>query len=181
MESRSSICLLLVVAVESSAELKEFKFQTAADGEVAYMFDTTAKLPLPVSDSRATVTGAALTLLLKTGAPQWTWQYALTFKTDVKVSSVTIEDESAKQLELLLKDESPQVVNKAWTGSEVARPFTPEVFDKFAASKAWIVQRGIIVTYEDGVQSKLHQLVIQSQAMRAELIDNAIAAMKAAK
>ena len=165
---------LLAISAESLAELKEFKFQTAADGEVSYMVDTATKLPIGASDDRATVTDGALTLHLRKGQAYWTWKYALAFKTDGKVSSVRIEDESAKQLELLLRDENPQLQNKSWAGTEPENLFTPAEFDRFAARGNWFLQRRITVIYEDGVKSTLHQLIVETQPMRVELIDKAM-------
>ena len=67
------------------------------------------------------------------------------------------------------------------SGFEKGTELTKEIFETMNAKESWVLVRRITITYEDGVQSKLHQMIVQTQPMRVDLLQRIQAAMKASK
>lgn len=174
---------LLCYTLNANAELKELKLPTAADGEVRFLVDTDTKLPVGAADDKAQVVTAALALLTKgKGQPvQWTWQYQIKFRTGVRVKSITIEDERDAKINLLIQDDKPNIEGNVWSGSEKSFELTKEFFTAMQAKDSWVMIRRITITYDDDVQSKLHQLIVETQPMRMKLLDDLMSGLKANK
>lgn len=163
------------------SEPKEIRLPTAADGEVVFQMDPDTRLPLSAFDEQAEVTKAALTFLPKEpNKPlHFTWQYELRFKTGSKVKSVTVEDERDAALRTLIDDRNPTVTQSSWTGQEESHEVTQGVVKAMFEKNPWVLLRRITVEYEDGKQSKLHQMVVMTQPMRMNLVEKTMQALKA--
>lgn len=174
--------LLSLTALCARAELKEFKLPTAADGEVGFLVDTDTKLPVGASDDKARVTLAGLAFLpaAKGEALRWTWRYGVQFKGNPEVRRITVEDEKQKELKLLVQDDHPVFEGGVWTGAEAGNVLNKEVFELMNAKDTWMLMRRIVVTYADGSQSKLHQLIVQTQPMRVGLLERLMAPQRQA-
>ncbi|MFT4172473.1 MAG: hypothetical protein QM639_07930 [Rhodocyclaceae bacterium] len=164
---------LTLISCAARAELKTLLVPTAADGEVSVVVDTERRLPVGASDERATVTDASLTFPPKNpGDPlQITWRYSIHFSSDVKVSAVLIENERDKELETVVQDANPQLINSTWVGQEAPKELTKEMFAAMNSNDVWMLLRRITVEYEDGKSSKLHQLIIESPVQRRNLLN----------
>lgn len=175
------LAILLLYTFNANAELKEIKLPTATDGDVRFLFDTDTKLPVGASDARAQVVTAALVFLPKEkGQPvQWTWHYEIKFRTDARVKSITVEDERDAKTNLLIQDDNPSIEGNVWSGFEKSTNLSKDVFSSMQAKDPWMLVRRLTVTYDDNVQSKLHQLIIETQPMRMKLLDDLMIALKA--
>jgi hypothetical protein len=173
--------LLLLCTVNASAGIKEFKLPTAADGEVQFAINTETKLPIGAADAKAQIVTAALTFLPKEkGQPlQWCWHYGIKFKSDVKIKSITVEDERDSQLHMLIQDDSPRTNDNFWSGSENSAELSKDFFNAMQAQNTWMLIRRFIVTYDDNTQSKLHQMIVETQPMRIKLLNELMTTMKA--
>ena len=171
----------MLAAACANAEVKEFRLPTAADGEVVFLIDAQSRLPVPAKDDRAMVTLAAFGFLPipKGGPVLCAWQYAIRIDPKAKPVSVLIEDERGKQLVQLVRDDHPEVRDGNWMGQEPGIKLDKGLWDAMNGPDPWILLRRITVTYADGSQSKLHQMVVETQPMRVELIRKAMDAMKA--
>jgi hypothetical protein len=174
---------LVFGSINANAEINEFKLPTAEDGVIGFNINADTKLPVGAADDKTQVITAALVFLpKKPGEPlQWSWKYELKFKPSTIVKSVKVEDEKGEQLQLLIKDESPSLQEDIWTGFEQPKEFSKGMFDAMNSKEVWMLLRKMTVTYGDNVQSKLHQMVIQTQPMRVELLEKTLAALKGDK
>jgi hypothetical protein len=177
-------CLIAVIALfptpDSKNEPTTFKMKTVADGEVSVLIDQDSRLPIAVADDRAEVTTAALAIVKLEGPVSYTWLYSIRLKTGIRVTSVRIEDET-QRLQTLLHDDNPKVQSNFWRGSERVRELTKDDFEFMNEKDPWMLLRRITITYEDGGQSKLHQLVVQTQRMRVDLLRKLMEEQKAGK
>ncbi|MDD1795405.1 hypothetical protein LRP50_19935 [Enterovibrio sp. ZSDZ42] len=175
------LLILITFTTHVSAALKEYKLPTAEDGEIVFIVDDETKLPVSASDDMARVIEGALTFLPKNPGEslRWTWQYRIQFLTDQKVKSVVIEDERDEKIKLLIEDDKPLIVNNEWTGVEKSMHLSKSSFEMMKSEETWLLLRRVRITYEDGQESKLHQMIVVTQPMRIDILNETIAALKA--
>jgi len=171
--------ILMFASTVSNAEIVEFNLPTAADGDVIFKVNKDSRLPIPVSDERCEVLVAGLAITKeKNGRPQLEWQYTLKFNTDVAVESIIIEDEKSDNLVTSIHDDDPEISNGLWNGKEHFTELTKDIFDLMYKEDTWLLLQRITVQYEDGFESKLHQMIIQTQKSRHDLITRTADIMK---
>ncbi len=180
---RALLASALFASIESNAAPTEFTLPTAADGDVSFPMNPETRMPMSASDQKAEVTKAALTFLPKAaGQPlKFTWQYAIRFKTEAVVRSITIENERDKKLELLVQDDAPKIQSLTWTANEPSHEVTRGFINAVNAKGPWVLLRRVSIVYADGSTSKLHQMVLMTQPMRVQLMEDTARALDASK
>jgi hypothetical protein len=173
MNARHMVFLALMLSNTARAELKEFVLPTAADGNVKFYVDSVTKLPVGAEDDKAHVMTAAFAFVPtpKGEMFRWTWQYQIAFKTGKKVERIVIEDERDAQLRLLIDDRHPELEGATWTGYEQSIKMSEEWLKVMQEPAPWLLLRRITITYGDGDQSRLHQMVVQTRDMRMKVLN----------
>jgi hypothetical protein len=173
MNARHVVLLALMLSGAARAEVKEFVLPTAADGNVKFYVDSVTKLPIGAEDDKAHVMTAAFAFVPtpKGEMFRWTWQYQIAFKTGKKVERIEIEDERDAQLRLLIDDRHPELEGATWTGYEQSIKMSEDWLKVMQEPAPWLLLRRITITYGDGDQSRLHQMVVQTRDMRMKVLD----------
>jgi hypothetical protein len=180
MKARLFVLIALMLSNGARAELKEFVLPTAADGDVKFYVDSVTKLPVGAEDDKAHVITAGFVFLPKPKGEmfKWTWQYQIEFKTDRKINRIVIEDERDAQLRLLIDDQHPELKDRIWTSFEQSIQMSEAWLKVMQEPAPWLLLRRITITYDDGDQSRLHQVVVQTRDMRVATLNRVMGSLE---